>query len=98
MSRVVVPSVVSCVLAVAVTAASAEPPEPRVERIVVEDDNARIEELRVRGQTQKIVVTPKNSSLTSYEITTGNASRDPSFGQGASRSVAGQRVWNILNF
>ena len=40
-------------------APSTERGEPRVERIVVEDKGVRIEELRVRGQTQRIVVHPK---------------------------------------
>lgn len=83
-------------LAAASFAAAAEPPEPKVERIVVEDDNARIEELRVRGQTQRVVVTPKHSSLRAYEIVPASSARDPS--QGGSRGAAGQRVWNVLNF
>ena len=89
---------VLCLIAASFAVRAEPPAEPKVEHIVVEDDNARIEELRVRGQTQKVVVTPKNSTLRPYEITTGNASRDPSYGQGASRSTAGQRVWNIFNF
>ena len=33
--------------------------EPRVQHIVVEDEGSRIEELRVRGATQRITVQPK---------------------------------------
>jgi hypothetical protein len=73
-------------------------PEPRVERIVIEDDNARIDELRVRGQTQRIVVKPKNSTMRSYEVITGDGSRDLSLGHGSTRGAVGQRVWNVLVF
>ena len=30
--------------------------EPKIEQIVVEDDAVRIEELRVRGETRKVIV------------------------------------------
>ena len=52
------------------------PPEPVTQRIVVEDDGARIEELRVRGQTQRIVVKPRRAA--EYEVVPANAGRDPS--------------------
>lgn len=71
--------------------------EPRVQRIVVEDDNARVEELRVRGQTQRIVVHPKRGGK-DYEIVTGDSSRDLTAGHGSTRGAAGQRVWNVLSF
>ena len=73
-------------------------PDARVQRIVVEDDNARIDELRVRGQTQRIVVKPKHSTMRSYEVITGDGSRDLSPGHGSTRGAAGQRVWNVLVF
>lgn len=73
-------------------------PEARVQRIVVEDDNARIDELRVRGQTQRIVVKPKRTAMRSYEVITGDGSRDLSPGHGSTRGAAGQRVWNVLVF
>jgi hypothetical protein len=72
--------------------------EPRVERRVLEDDGVRIEELRVRGQTQRIVVTPKVGVDRAYEILPVDASRDPSQGRGGSQGVAGQRVWHVLSF
>lgn len=87
------PLLLAACLAAAVPA-RAEAPEPKVQRIVVEDDGARIEELRVRGQTRRIVVTPKNSPLRSYEIIPGDSARDPTQGRGS----AGQRVWNVLTF
>jgi hypothetical protein len=73
-------------------------PEARVERIVIDDDNARIDELRVRGQTQRIVVRPKRTTMRSYEVITGDGSRDLSPGPGSTRGAAGQRVWNVLVF
>ncbi|MCV2367103.1 hypothetical protein [Roseateles oligotrophus] len=65
---------------------------------VIEDDSTRIEELRVRGQTQKVTVQPKNSKLPSYEIIMGDGSRDLSPGAGTTRAAAGRRVWSVLNF
>jgi hypothetical protein len=72
--------------------------EPKVEYIVLEDEGARIEELRVRGTTQRIVVKPKVGTTTSYEIITGDGSRDLSPGVNTSRGAAGQRVWHVLSF
>ena len=62
--------------------------EPKVEHLVAEDDGVRIEELRVRGQTQRIVVTPKKGGAR-YEILPADD---------RNRAAAGQRVWHILNF
>jgi len=94
-------------LAIAVAApvqaqeASAAPrasPEPKVQRNVIEDEGSRIEELRVRGQLQRVVVTPKIGTRQSYEIITGDGSRDLSDGANGSRGAAGKRVWHILSF
>lgn len=79
-------------------AQQATPLEPKVQRIVVEDDNARIEELRVRGQTQRIVIKPKIGNARPYEIVPADGARDLSAGPDASRGAAGQRVWNVLSF
>ncbi len=69
--------------------------EPKVERIVIEDDGVRIEELRVRGQTRRIVVQSKLGSHTRpYEILPANGGRDLSQDKGST----GQRVWHILSF
>lgn len=78
-----------------------EPParsEPKVELLVTEDDAVRIEELRVRGQVQRITVTPKTGGKVSYQIIPGDSSRDVAAGTSASRGAAGQRVWNVLSF
>ena len=77
--------------------APSAPPEPKVERIVLEDDSTRIEELRVRGQTQTAKVTPKDSKLPSYEIILPDGSRDMSSGS-TTRGAAGKRVWKLLTF
>lgn len=63
-------------------------PEPNVLHGVTEDDNIRIDELRVRGQTQRITVQPKIPGMPSYEI----LPRDPSKAPGQD-AKAGQRVW-----
>ena len=76
----------------------AAPGEPAVKRSVIEDDGARIEELRVRGQVQRITVTPKRGSKASYEIITGDGSRDLSPGAGSTRGAAGKSAWNLLTF
>lgn len=73
------------------TAAARATVEPAVERLVNEDDNVRIEELRVRGQTRSIVVHSKMPGVRSYEILPVDGGRDPSQ-PGAS---AGQRVWTF---
>lgn len=72
--------------------------EPRVQHIVVEDEGSRIEELRVRGATQRITVQPKVGTTKSYEIITGDGSRDLGEGVNTSRGAAGKRVWNVLKF
>ena len=72
--------------------------EPKVERAVIEDDSVRIEELRVRGQTQKVVVHHKGSKAPSYEILMGDASHELSPGAGSTRGVIGKRVWRVLDF
>jgi hypothetical protein len=75
-----------------------DPVEPNVRHSVIEDRGSRIEELRVRGQTQHIVVTPKIGPRKSYEIIPDGSNRDLADGSGASRGAAGKRVWNVLDF
>ncbi|HKX44057.1 MAG TPA: DUF2782 domain-containing protein [Burkholderiaceae bacterium] len=81
--------------------AAAEPrdrAEPNVKRTVIEDEGSKIEELRVRGQAQRIVVTPKVGTTKSYEIITDSSAREMYDGSRASRGAVGQRVWNVLTF
>jgi hypothetical protein len=68
--------------------------EPNVQHLVAEDDQVRIDELRVRGQTQRITVSPKGSDAPSYQIVTPAGGSDPSKG----RDGAGQSVWQLLTF
>ncbi len=81
-----------------VIAESADSNEPKVLQTVVEDDGARIDELKVRGHTQRIVVSPKRGGTAPYEIITGDGSRDLGDGANTSRGAAGKRVWNVLKF
>jgi hypothetical protein len=79
-------------------AAPRGPIEPRVEVIVFEDDGARIEELRVRGLTQRILVTPRRGVAVTYEIITGDGSGSQNALPNATRGAVGQRVWHVLSF
>ena len=65
-----------------------------VQHLVSEDDHVRIEELRVRGQTQRLSVQNKDSSAPGYDILPPTGGHDPS----KSKDAAGQRVWPVLSF
>ena len=65
---------------------------------MLEDDGARIEELRVRGHTQRITVAPKRGGGLAYEIIVGDGSRDLADGPDAARGAIGKRVWKLLSF
>ena len=77
------------------TARPSDPPlEPGrgsqiIERIRTEDAGSRIDELRVGGQTQSIVVQPKGD-MPAYEVRPMDTRPGPSQG--------GARVWNFLRF
>ena len=73
--------------------------EPNVKRTVIDDSHAHIEELRVRGQLQKVTVRPKDGAP-GYEIIIGSGSPEQAFsaGQAGSRGSSGKRVWNLLQF
>jgi hypothetical protein len=62
--------------------------------LVSEDDHVRIDELRVRGQTQRLSVQNKGSRVPGYDILPPTGGNDPS----KSRDAAGQRVWPVLTF
>lgn len=88
-------------LAVVATGALAEPPpEPKVERTVSEDDQVRIEELKVRGETKKVTVKNKITKAPDYEIVVNDAGRESAGGTGTGmpKSGSGTRVWRVLNF
>jgi hypothetical protein len=71
--------------------------EPNVKRTVIDDGRARIEELRVRGQLQKVTVAPKGGAP-GYEILLGDGTHTMGDDPGTSRGSAGKRVWNVLRF
>ena len=71
--------------------------EPVIKRTVIEDKGAKIEELRVRGNLQKVVVTPRGPAP-GYEVLTGDGYHATADDPGTSRGSAGKRVWNVLRF
>ena len=71
--------------------------EQKIERIRVEDSGARIDELRVGGETRNITVSPKGGAP-AYEVLPAG-SRTPATGnREGNASSGGARVWNVLNF
>ncbi|MEY4757495.1 MAG: hypothetical protein RJA34_2393 [Pseudomonadota bacterium] len=62
--------------------------EQRTERLVVEDADSRIDELRVGGESRKISVTPKGG-MPAYEVEPGSQ---------ASGQPGASRVWKIFGF
>jgi hypothetical protein len=93
----------AALVAIAAAGAAGEAPPPtaretgeaRVERHVAEDDHVRIEELRVRGQSQRIVVKPKGAGAREYEIVPSSGAIDRSQGD---RRGFGERVWRLFSF
>ena len=71
-------------------AAAAQTPDPRIEHLVTEDSQVKIEETRVRGVTRKIVVHSKIPGMGSYEIQPRDPSIDPENDHGA-----GMRLFNF---
>lgn len=72
-------------------------PDQRIEQIRTEDTGARIDEVRVGGQTQSITVAPK-ANVPEYEIQpTDGARARPTQREGA-ESGTGARVWNLFKF
>jgi len=76
------------------------PPEPKVERTVSEDDQVRIEELKVRGEAKEVTVKNKKVNAPDYEIVVKDAGQESAGGTGTGmrKSGAGTRVWRILRF
>ena len=78
--------------------AADQPREPIVQRTVIDDGRAMIEELRVRGQLVKVTVHPKDGAP-AYDIIVGDGSRELSTeGRNNSRGATGKRVWQVLSF
>lgn len=70
----------------------------KIERIRVEDNGARIDELRVGGQTQSITVQPK-ANVPEYEFQPTDLARSrPADNRDGLSSPSSQRVWNLFKF
>ncbi len=77
---------------------SASRTDRRIERILIEDSGARIDELRVGGETQSITVSPKGG-MPAYDILPAGANLGPAgIDRGSSAARGGTRVWKILGF
>lgn len=68
-------------------------PDAQILHQVTEDDQVRIEEIRVRGQTQRLTVQSKVPGLPAYDIVPLQAGRSA-----VQDARAGQRIWLNLNF
>lgn len=78
-----------------VAPAGASLPEPKVERHVSEDDQVRVEEVRVRGESQRIVVKLKGSAGREYDIVPSTGASDPSQ---RLKAPAGSALWRVFSF
>ena len=77
-------------------AADATGSDPAVQATVIEDDGARIDELKVRGRSKRIVVKPKTGPA--YEIIPLGTGSDISQGARGNNGAVGKRVWPVLSF
>lgn len=71
-----------------------------IERLQVDESGVRVDETRVRGETQSITVTPKGR-LPAYSLVPATANRPPQSGardSGGGSATGGARVWNIFGF
>ncbi len=72
--------------------------EQRIERIQIEDAGSRIDELRVGGETQSIVVSPRGG-MPAYDVLPGTTNRNLTRGErGNGAASGGTRVWKLLDF
>jgi len=70
-------------------------PDRAIERIRTEDAGARIDEVRVGGETQSITVQPA-ADVPAYEVKPKDAARGTS--GSAADTGTGSRFWNVLKF
>ncbi len=77
-------------------AQSATGTDPAVQETVIEDGGARIDELKVRGRSKRIVVKPKTGPA--YEIIPPGSGSDISQGARGNNGAVGKRVWPVLSF
>lgn len=95
------PAPADAVAAPLLDAAPADQPgtEKKIERIRIEDDATRIDELRYGGETQNITVQPKFGAP-QYQVVPRDAARQRlEVGRDNSGiGTSGQRVWNVFGF
>ncbi len=65
-------------------------PDAKAERLEVKDDAVLIDELRVRGETKRLSVTPKNAPA--YQIAPESGSKP------LDDKTQGQRTWRLFSF
>jgi hypothetical protein len=70
----------------------------RTERIRVEDEGSRVDELRVGGQTQTISVQPKAANMPGYEVQSPDGARSRVGSNSGAETNTAPRVWNVLKF
>ena len=70
----------------------------RTERIRVEDEGSRVDELRVGGQTQSITVQPKAGDLPEYEVQSPDGARSRAGSRSGAETTTAPRVWNVIKF
>lgn len=71
-------------------------PEQRTQRIRVEDQGSRVDELRVGGETKRITVQPKTGDMPAYEVQTSDGERNRS--RNGAETNTGSRVWSVMKF
>ena len=87
-------SIVTATTATATATAASAPAKSKAHIVVIEDDNARIEEVRSRGTVSRVTVQSKLPGSRPYEIQVAPPGRDPS----QERGNAGRRAWSIFDF
>lgn len=68
----------------------------RTERIRIEDEGSRVDELRIGGQTQSITVQPKVGNVPEYEVQPSDGVRNRP--RSGAETDTGSRVWNLKKF
>jgi Protein of unknown function (DUF2782) len=82
----------------AAAAADEKRPEPRIERIQVDEGGTRVDELRVRGETKSITVTPKGG-MPAYDVTPERAGGGPAAtGRDGTPASGGASTWKLFDF
>lgn len=69
----------------------------KIENIHVEDNGAKVDEVRYGGQTQSITVQPK-ANMPAYEVLPNDGGRERQGQPETGSSGNGPRVWNVLKF